>query len=84
MNARSLDHERRQRHDPARDVALAGALSVVWGVLLALAPVAGILVLTWGLGAYALVFGGTLLGLAYRLRQRRTAEAAATAVAAAS
>jgi uncharacterized membrane protein HdeD (DUF308 family) len=31
----------------------------------------GALVLTWWLAAYALIFGGTLLVLAFRLRARR-------------
>lgn len=50
-----------------------GFISVVWGVLLAIAPLLGALVLTWWIGAYAMVFGATLLVLSYRLRARRTA-----------
>ena len=49
-------------------MALGGIASIVWGVLLFLAPAAGALVLTWWLGAYSLVFGVLLLVLAYRLR----------------
>jgi uncharacterized membrane protein HdeD (DUF308 family) len=52
-------------------LALAGVVSVVWGVLLSIAPIAGALVMTWWLGAYALVFGVTLLVLAFRLRRSR-------------
>jgi uncharacterized membrane protein HdeD (DUF308 family) len=52
-------------------LALGGIVSVVWGVLLFIAPIAGALVMTWWLGAYALIFGGTLLGLAFRLRKHR-------------
>jgi uncharacterized membrane protein HdeD (DUF308 family) len=48
-----------------------GVLSIVWGVLLAIAPMIGAVVLTWWLGAYALVFGITLVVLAFRLRARR-------------
>ena len=51
---------------------LSGAASVVFGVLLISAPLAGAVVLTWWLGAYALVFGGALLVLAFRLRSRRS------------
>jgi len=52
-------------------LALAGLVSLVWGVLLWLSPVAGALVLTWWLGGYALVFGVLMLVLAFRLRGRR-------------
>ena len=54
-------------------LVLGGVVSVIWGVLLFLAPIAGAVVLTWWLGAYALVFGAMLLGLAFRLRERRGA-----------
>jgi len=54
-------------------LALGGILSVIFGVLVALAPIAGAIVLTWWLGAYALIFGILLLGLAFRLRRRRDA-----------
>ena len=49
-------------------LALAGIVSIVFGVLLAIAPVIGAVVLTWWLGAYALAFGIALLVLAFRLR----------------
>jgi uncharacterized membrane protein HdeD (DUF308 family) len=52
-------------------MALGGALSVVWGILLWVAPIAGAVVLTWWLGAYAILFGVLLLGLAFRLRGQR-------------
>ncbi len=46
-----------------------GLVSLVWGVLLLMAPVAGALVMTLWLGAYALAFGIALLVLALRLRR---------------
>ena len=52
-------------------LVLGGAASVVYGVLLIVAPLIGALVLTWWFGAYALVFGIALLVLAFRLRTRR-------------
>jgi uncharacterized membrane protein HdeD (DUF308 family) len=51
-------------------LVLGGALSLVWGVLLFTMPIAGALVLTWWLGAYALMFGVLLVILALRLRER--------------
>ncbi len=56
-------------------MALAGVLSVIWGALLIFAPITGALVLTLWIGAYALVFGVTLVVLAFRLRSRRPAAA---------
>jgi uncharacterized membrane protein HdeD (DUF308 family) len=52
-------------------LALSGVVSVVWGLLLWVSPIAGALVLTWWLGGYALVFGVLMLVLAFRLRGRR-------------
>jgi uncharacterized membrane protein HdeD (DUF308 family) len=48
-----------------------GIVSVLFGIALAMAPVLGLVVLTWWLGAYALVFGITLLVLAFKLRSRK-------------
>jgi uncharacterized membrane protein HdeD (DUF308 family) len=48
-------------------------VSVLWGVLLAVFPVTGAVVLTWWLGGYAVAFGAALLVLAFRLRARRAA-----------
>jgi uncharacterized membrane protein HdeD (DUF308 family) len=56
-----------------------GAASVVYGVLLIAAPLAGALVLTWWFGAYALVFGIALLVLAFKLRARQWEQAHAAA-----
>lgn len=52
-------------------LALGGILSFIWGFLLLFWPIAGAVALTWWLGAYALVFGVTMLILAFRLRARR-------------
>jgi uncharacterized membrane protein HdeD (DUF308 family) len=52
-------------------LAAGGAVSMVWGVVLLIAPMIGALVLTWWLGAYAIVFGIAMLALAFTLRGRR-------------
>ncbi len=54
-------------------LGLAGLASVVFGVLLVVFPGAGALTVIWLIGAYALVFGVLLLGLAFRLRNSSTA-----------
>lgn len=48
---------------------LTGLLSIAWGILVVLFPVAGILVWAWWIGAYALIFGIAMLVLAFRLRR---------------
>jgi len=50
-------------------MALGGAASVVFGVLLLLFPGAGALAVVWWIGAYAIVFGVLLLALAFSLRR---------------
>lgn len=52
-------------------LALGGVASIVYGVLLLVAPLIGALVLAWWFGIYAFVFGVALLILAFRLRARR-------------
>ena len=53
-------------------LVLGGLANILFGILLAISPFIGALVLTFWTGAHALVLGGTLLVLAYRLRSRRT------------
>jgi uncharacterized membrane protein HdeD (DUF308 family) len=52
-------------------LGLAGAASVVFGLLLVAFPGAGALAVIWLIGGYALAFGILLLGLAWRLRGLR-------------
>jgi len=47
-----------------------GIVSVLYGAVLIVAPMIGAVVLTWWLGAYALVFGVSLVVLAFKLRAR--------------
>ena len=46
-------------------------VSILFGIALAISPLTGAVVLTWWLGAYALVFGIMLLVFAFRLRARQ-------------
>src|SRR5215475_4498227 len=50
---------------------LAGALSVIFGVIVLVAPGAGALGLIWAIGAYSIAFGILLVGLSLRLRKHR-------------
>jgi uncharacterized membrane protein HdeD (DUF308 family) len=47
---------------------LSGVISVVFGLALVIAPIVGAVVLTWWLGSFALVFGVSLIVLAFNLR----------------
>jgi uncharacterized membrane protein HdeD (DUF308 family) len=49
-------------------LAIAGALSIVFGVLLFLFPVAGALTIVWIIGGFAIAFGILLIMLGWRLR----------------
>ena len=49
-------------------------VSLLYGVLLFAAPLIGALVLTWWVGAHAVVLGVTLIMLAFRLRRHRGEE----------
>lgn len=54
-------------------LALSGIASVLFGILLFVYPRAGALAIAIWIGAYAIIFGGLLVGLGFRLRslQRR-------------
>ncbi len=51
-------------------LALGGIASLIFGIVLVLAPLVGAVVLTWWVGAYALVFGVLLLILAFKLHSK--------------
>ena len=51
-------------------LALGGVASIVYGALLVIMPMMGAVVLTWWIGAYALVFGISMLGAAFHLRAK--------------
>ena len=51
-------------------LVLGGAAAFLFGILMILAPLSGAVVLTWWLGAFALVFGVALIILAFQLRSR--------------
>lgn len=63
-------------------LVLGGVASVVWGALLLVFPIAGLIVLTWWLGAYALVFGVSLIVLGLSLHRRAVPHDVGTPLAA--
>jgi uncharacterized membrane protein HdeD (DUF308 family) len=48
-------------------MGIAGALSIVFGVLLIIQPGSGALAVIWLIGIYAVLFGASMLALAWRL-----------------
>jgi len=52
-------------------LAIAGVLSILFGILILAVPLAGALVITLWFGAYACIFGVVLLSLGLRLRRWR-------------
>ena len=60
-------------------LVLGGIASLLYGILLAVSPMVGAIVLAWWLGAYAIVFGITLLVLAFRLKRHAGHRPAGTA-----
>lgn len=55
-------------------LALGGIASIVFGVLIAVVPLAGELVIALWVGAYAFVFGAILVVLGFRLRTWRNTQ----------
>jgi uncharacterized membrane protein HdeD (DUF308 family) len=52
-------------------LALAGVLSIGFGVVVIAYPVSGAVAITWLIGIYALMFGGSLLAFGIWLRGTR-------------
>jgi uncharacterized membrane protein HdeD (DUF308 family) len=57
-------------------LVLGGMASIIFGIALVVAPMIGAVVLTWWLGAYATVFGASLLVMAFKLRKQHLAASA--------
>jgi uncharacterized membrane protein HdeD (DUF308 family) len=55
---------------------LNGALTTLFGILMILLPLAGLLALVWLIGAYSVFFGALLLAVALKLRARWRTQAA--------
>jgi uncharacterized membrane protein HdeD (DUF308 family) len=53
-------------------LALSGVASIAFGVMMMVQPGVGALAVVWLIGAYAMVFGVSLIALGFRLRARRT------------
>jgi uncharacterized membrane protein HdeD (DUF308 family) len=49
-----------------------GVLAVIFGVVIALSPMAGLVAVAWIIGMYAILFGIILLALGFRLRGHGT------------
>ena len=54
-------------------LGFSGLLMVIWGVLMALIPAAGLLSIAWLIGIFALLIGIVMIVLAFRLRGMRDA-----------
>lgn len=52
---------------------LSGALSILFGIAIVVNPGAGAIALAWIIGWFAIVFGATLIAMAFRLRSARQA-----------
>jgi uncharacterized membrane protein HdeD (DUF308 family) len=56
---------------------LSGVVSVLFGVIVLIAPGAGALGLIWAIAVYSIVFGISFVALAFRLRNHKHEAAAA-------
>jgi len=63
----------RKEIDNEWTLGLSGALSVLFGIVLLIAPGAGALALIWVIGAYAIVFGVLMVMAALKLKKHQTA-----------
>ena len=54
-------------------LGLSGLLMVVWGILMAMIPSAGLLSIAWLIGLMALLIGVVMIVLAFKLRGMRAA-----------
>jgi uncharacterized membrane protein HdeD (DUF308 family) len=63
----------RKEIDNEWTLGLSGALSVLFGIVLLIAPGAGALALIWMIGAYAIVFGVLMVMAALKLKKHQTA-----------
>ena len=52
-------------------LAAGGLVSLVWGLMLIVAPMVGAVVLAWWLGVYAIMFGVALSASAWRLKAQQ-------------
>ena len=59
-----------------------GIVSILFGIALLMAPVLGLVVLTWWIGAYALIFGIAFIVLAFKLKAHKDEPAPPPAAAA--
>lgn len=53
-------------------LGLSGVVSILFGLLIAFWPLEGAIAMAWMLGTYALIFGGLMIVLAFRLRNWKT------------
>lgn len=63
-------------------LALAGVISIAFGIMIVIAPIAGVLVIAVWIGVYELIFGVTMLALGLRLRKWSQRPLASTTTAA--
>src|SRR5947208_3164838 len=61
----------RKEIDNEWSIGLSGALSVLFGIVLLVAPGAGAVGLIWVIGAYAIVFGILLVMAAFKLKKHQ-------------